>query len=201
MENEQNNQFAENSNPGWQYNSGQLASNSENSFTKNAQTINKYIVDNDVDNILFSWKASEFVNTEKDRKWYAILVIGAILLSVLIYIITKEIMSVLVILVMAVVLGVYGNVKPRSLEYSICKDGINIGEKHFNYSQFKSFSLFEDTALPSIQLMPLKRIAMPINIYISAIDADKIVETLGSYIPLETKNRDFADRLSHKLKF
>ena len=179
----------------WQYNSGQLTDN-QNLDSKEA--VKK---SNTTPKSGLNWSASEFLSHEKNGGWYMLLIIGTVILAAIIFYITKEILSVIAILVLGVATGVYGALKPRVLEYSISDHGITIGDKNYNFTQFKSFSLIEGSAMPSIQLLPQKKFAVPVSIFVSPEDIDLVINTLGNYLPFEKKQRDFVDKLSSRLRF
>ncbi|MBP7820796.1 hypothetical protein KA043_01680 [Candidatus Saccharibacteria bacterium] len=153
------------------------------------------------ENSLYAWQASEFAANEKNTSWYLILAVTAVILSAITFLITKEYLSIIVIVVLAIAVGFYGNIKPRTLSYSIEELGIKIGEKFYSFNEFKSFSVLEDMAVPSINLMPIKKLMMPISIYVAPNDLSKVADILGNYLPFEEKQRDFADKLSHRLRF
>lgn len=182
----------------WQYTSGQLSQ--ENPETKASYRI----VGEDKqqpEKTLYTWQASEFASNEKRFTWYIYLALLTIIASALIYVISRNLMSVAVLVVLAIVVGIYGNLKPRTLTYSITSTGIKIGDKYHPYSSFKSFSVLDDMSVPSIQLMPIKRLAIPISIYVAPTDINKVFESIGNSLPFEQHKRDFADKLSHKLRF
>ncbi len=80
-------------------------------------------------------------------------------------------------------------------------DQFPIGDKNYNFTQFKIFSLIEGSAMPSIQLLPQKKFAVPVSIFVSPEDIDLVINTLGNYLPFEKKQRDFVDKLSSRLRF
>jgi hypothetical protein len=100
-----------------------------------------------------------------------------------------------------IVLGVIAGIKPRVLSYGIDSKGIQVGSKHFGFESFRSFSVLDDPALPSIQLLPQKRFMVPVTLYFGPQDANKIVEILGEYLPFEHRERDFVDKLTSKIRF
>lgn len=185
----------------WTYNSGQLEPQTQP--ISQPQTVDAAETNNPAEakDGELRWSASEFVSHEKNGGWYSMLIAGTIILSVIIYFFTRELLSVIAIIVLAIATGVYGALKPRVLDYSITHSGINVGDKSYNFSQFKSFSVIEGSAVPSIQFLPQKKIAVPLSIYVSPADLDLVVETLGNYLPLEHKERDFVDKLSSRLRF
>lgn len=198
MEDEQPKEAPQVIQPQWQYQSGQLE-----------QPVAPISVDmqqpdpaaTEADSAIVRWTASEFVSHEKSAGWYILLATVAIVIAVILFIITREIFSVGVVLVLAVALAVFGNLKPRTLDYAILPDGIQIGEKRFSYTTFRSFAVLEDGPVPSIQLLPQKRFMVPITIYFAPPDLDVITESLGDFLPFEHKERDMVDKISSRFRF
>lgn len=188
--------------PQWQYQSGQLEQQGGFDQTLIQQPVEpsepSAAVDTDQ---AVRWTASEFISHEKSGSWYILLGVTAVILSAVIYFFTKEIFSVVVVIVLAAALGVFGALKPRTLDYAIYPDGLQVGEKHFTFDMFRSFAVIEDAPVPSIQFLPQKRFMVPITIYFAPNDADTIIETLGEFLPMEQKKRDFVDKLSSRIRF
>lgn len=184
-------------NPQWQYHSGKLKTEYEdydNSYkTDEAQK--------DSQNAGIIWSASEFVSHQKNTKWYVLLGIGAIVVSGILYLVTREIFSIVVVVILAIALGVFGAVKPKTLDYAIGDEGLQIGPKQFPYTTFHSFAVIDDAAIAYIQLLPQKRFMAPISIYFAPEDEKKIVDYLGGHLPLEHKKRDFTDKLASRIHF
>ena len=148
-----------------------------------------------------SWTASEFVENQKPQGWYATLAVGAVLVSGVLYFLVRDIVTVVVVAVAAILFGITGARKPRSMSYSVNNTGIQIGEKSFPYASFKSFSLIEEGAIDSIQLLPLKRLMPPISLYFPPEQEQVILETLAAYLPHEDRAHDPIDRLMKRLHF
>jgi len=148
-----------------------------------------------------SWSGSEFIDHQKNNMWYVLVFAGAIVLAGITYLLTRSIFGVVIVVLLGVIISVFGALKPRVLDYQIGPDGIQIGDKHYDYLTFRSFAIIEGAQMPSIQLLPQKRFAISLSIYFDAKDADHIVEVLGEYLPFEHRERDLADKLSSKLHF
>ncbi|MGH7194316.1 MAG: hypothetical protein ACREJM_12415, partial [Candidatus Saccharimonadales bacterium] len=148
-----------------------------------------------------TWSASEFVAHDKSFGWYAALIAGAVALAGVIYLISRDIVSVAVVIIAALLLGIYGSHKPRQQEYRLDAGGLNIGPKHFGYDEFRSFSVMKEGAFSSILFMPLKRFAVPTTIYYAPQDEDRIVSLLSDYLPLERRTHDAVDWLMHRIRF
>lgn len=125
----------------------------------------------------------------------------ALVVAGITFAITKEIFSIVVVLVLAIALAVVGGLKPRTLDYAIAPDGVTVGDKHFPYDTFRSFAIIEDAPVPSIQLLPQKRFMVPITIYFDPSEGDEIIDTLGQFLPFEHKERDMVDKISSRIRF
>jgi len=181
----------------WQYQSGQLEPSQ--GYTQPTPSVTN--ANNSQDDETFSWDPPTNAGHEKTAKWYILLAVGAIVLAVAIYAISRDVIATAVVGIVAVAVGVFASLKPRAVSYSVGPDGIAVGEKHFSYSAFKSFSVMQEAAEPYIQLMPQKRFMVPVTLYFSAADADKIANLIGEFLPYEHKEIDFIDRLSSRLHF
>ena len=148
-----------------------------------------------------TWSASEFIAHEKSSGWYAALMLAAVAFAALVYLVSRDIVSVIVILVAALLLAVYGSRKPRQIEYRVDSKGLGVGNKRFNYGEFRSFSVMPEGAFSSIVLMPLRRFAAPTSIYYPPEDEDKIVNLLSGHLPAEERRHDAIDRLMHRIRY
>jgi hypothetical protein len=155
----------------------------------------------DILNESVSWTASEFIAHEKSRSWYLGLAVVTVVFASAIYLLTKDIISVVVIIVAALIFGITGSNKPRELQYRLDRSGLTIGAKHYIYEEYKSFSVITEGAFSSINFMPLKRFAPLISIYYHPEDEKKIMSVLSAYLPYEAPRRDAVDSLMRKIRF
>jgi len=148
-----------------------------------------------------SWTASEFIAHQKSASWYVKLVLGAIIVAALVYLLTKDKISTSVVLVGALVLGFYGARKPRQLEYQIDAQGVTVGQKHYSYSNFRSFAVVPEGAFSSIIFIPMKRFATLTTIYFAPADEDRIIKLLSSILPIQEYRHDPVDQLMKRIRF
>jgi hypothetical protein len=148
-----------------------------------------------------AWTASEYVAHQKTAGWYMLLALGAIVGAALVYALTKDKISVVMIVIVAIIFGVFAARQPRVLQYRLDESGLEIGGKFYPYAMFKSFAVIQEGGIESISLMPLKRFMPILSIYFAPDDADKIVDTLGIYLPHEDRQADPIDRLMRRLRF
>ena len=147
------------------------------------------------------WTASEFIEHNKSADWYLTLGIGGAVLAAGIYLLTQDVISVVMVIIVAVIFGIFAARKPRVLEYQVDELGMHIGAKFYPYSSFKSFAVVSEDSINSIWLLPLKRFMPILTIYFAPDDNQKIIDTLGKYLPIQNHEPDFVDRLMHKLRF
>ena len=148
-----------------------------------------------------TWTASEFVEHKKSASWYGALALATVIVAGLIFLITRDKISTSVIVVAAIVLGYMAARKPRTLEYRLNEAGLMVGAKFYGYEQFKSFSVIDEGAIPSIYLLPMKRFMPSLTIYYAPADEEKIVNVLTGRLPIEERRVDTMDRFLHRIRF
>lgn len=148
-----------------------------------------------------SWTASEYIDHEKNHSWYLGIGVLSIIVAIGAYLLTRDIVSGVVILIAGGLLVAGGARKPRTLQFMIDTNGVQIGEKLYPYANFKSFAIMEEGAFSSIQLMPAQRFSPAVSLYYPPEQEELIVDSLGSFLPHEERQRDPIDRLMRRIKF
>jgi hypothetical protein len=148
-----------------------------------------------------SWTASEYVHPEKNGLWYVIFVVVVLgLIASDIFLLKSYTFSLLVV-VMAVALVVYIRRAPREIQYTLsAKQGLYIGEKLYNLTDFKAFGLIRDGEHHSIMLIPIKRFATGVSVYFPEEAGERIVDILGNVLPMENLKLDMIDLVVRKLR-
>lgn len=153
-----------------------------------------------VDDGLVYWSADEYVNIEKNGVWYALfalVVIGLIALDL--FVIKAYTFSILVS-VMAIYVVILARRPPRLINYSISDQGLYVGEKLYQFSEFKTFGLITDRGQQSIVLIPVKRFSLGVTVYFPYEMGEKIVDVLGSRLPMQELKHDIIDKIVQKLR-
>jgi hypothetical protein len=148
-----------------------------------------------------NWTASEFVAHEKSSGWYLGLTAAALVIAGFVYLITRDIISTIVVLVGAAAFGILGSRKPRQQQYNLDAGGVTIGHKRYDFSTFRSFAVMPEGAFSSIVFMPLKRFAQLTTIYYAPEDEDKIVDLISQSLPFEERKPDAVDSLMKRVRF
>ncbi|HSX29900.1 MAG TPA: hypothetical protein VLE73_05070 [Candidatus Saccharimonadales bacterium] len=145
------------------------------------------------------WTAPEFIAHHHGFGWYAGFAGITLVLVLLVYLVTRDRVSVAAILVLVVIVAVGIARPPRDVEYQLDSRGLAVGKKTYTYHQFKAFSLLDEDALTSITLEPLNRFMLPINIYFPPEAEEKIIAVLSSRLPLQPASQDFFDSLMRRV--
>lgn len=147
------------------------------------------------------WTASEYVAHQKTTKWYTVLMLTSVVAAIGAYLLTKDIISAVSIVLIALVFALTASHKPRVLTYRLDPRGLTIAQKTYEYGQFRSFAIVDEGAFSSIMLVPLKRFMPMISIYYEPADEAQIIKVLSDRLPLEQWKRDVIDSLLHKIRF
>jgi len=148
-----------------------------------------------------SWEASEYIHHSKSPMWFAGFVGLMLVLLAVAYFLTHAWTFVILVVVMAVAIGVFATRPPRTLHYALTDAGIQIEQSGYHYSDFRAFGIINDGPLYSVMLIPVKRFMPAVNIYFDENDGEKIVDILGTRLPMEDLHLDAVDRLMRRLRF
>lgn len=150
--------------------------------------------------VLFSWRAPEFVYTNKPVGWFVGL--GAfIVLLIVIAIFTRQWIGIVVLALMGIVIGIWANRKPRTLEYKISNYGVVVENKKYLFDDFKAFYEIMDYNQKTVDLVPAKRFGTLVSLPLATADADEIEDVLSKMIPKIIHTEDPIERLTRKLRF
>ncbi len=148
-----------------------------------------------------SWSASEYVAHEKSASWYFMLLGGSLLITIIVYVLNRDIITSVAILTVSLSASFFASRKPASKTYALSEKGLRVDEKLYRYEEFKSFSLVEEGAIDSVWLKPLGRFAPLLVIYFEPKDEDEIIAILSMFLPHEKRELDPIDRMMKRLRF
>lgn len=148
-----------------------------------------------------SWTASEYVAHDKNTGWYLSVVGASVVVAAVVYLITRDYISPVVVVVLGIAFAAFGARKPQVLDYQIDNSGVHIGPKHYPYELYRTFSVLEEDAVRSILLMPIQRFNLPISLYYDPADETRIVEVLGAHLPHEDRKPAVVDNFMRKIRF
>jgi hypothetical protein len=149
-----------------------------------------------------TWTASEFIAHEKSPLWYLSLLVITAALATLVLLATHDKISTAVIVIVAIIFGATAGRQPRSLQYMVDEHGITVNRAFRAYSEFKSFAVVEEGAITSVIFLPIRRVALPLSVYIEPDDEEVVVKKLSEYLPMDQNHgHDAVDRLVQRLRF
>lgn len=146
------------------------------------------------------WQAVEYLQHTKTPIWYVGFVVVVALLMVAALLLMKSWTFAILIPVMAVALIVYSHRPLRQLNYVLSSKGLHINEQLHPLGEFKSFGVMQDESLNSLILIPVKRFRPSLTVYFPTEVGERIVDTLGAYIPMQPVHLDAFDKIVRKLR-
>lgn len=157
------------------------------------------LVANEADSI--QWTASEYMAHDKTVVWYMGLIGVTVVLALVTFLVSRSIFSTVVVVLISGVIAAYAARDPKTQTYRISGREVLFAGKRYSLNEFRSFALVRDGGVPSIWLIPLRRIMPPLIMYLEPKDEDKIVDLLSEYLPHEQRDYDLLERLMRYLHF
>ena len=148
-----------------------------------------------------TWSASEYVANQKSSNWYVMLGIAAVVLGAVVWLLTRDFVPTVAVLLGVLLLGIYAGRQPRQVTYTLDDSGITIGGRFMPYHDFRSFAAVPEGAFLSIELAPLKRFAVDTTIYLDPQDEDRIIDRLSQHLPMEEAKQAISDSIMRRIKF
>lgn len=148
-----------------------------------------------------TWMAAEFIEHEKSPQWYGLLALGGFAAAAIDYWITHDLFSTGVILFAVAAFGLFAARKPREQQYGLDAQGILVGNKVYQYHDFKTFSVIDEGKAISVVFMPLKRFMPPLTIYLTPDIEEKVLNFLSAFLPFEQHRADAVDSLLRRIRF
>jgi hypothetical protein len=148
-----------------------------------------------------SWVGDEYLMHHKDHSWYLWLVVAFLGLSGFIYLITRDLLTVVMIVVVGFAIGVMAARQPRQLEFTLDKRFIEIDQKRYPYSAFKSFQVAEEHGVRYLEFVPIKRLMPPLSIYYPQDKEEEIAKLISAKLPYYEHDDDFIEALFKKIRF
>lgn len=159
------------------------------------------------DDLAIRWRAPKFIFYKKDGRWYGIVIGTSVALLALAWFLQEALLISIWLLVPVVVLGVVAllsrsAVQPPIIEYALTEDGIMVGDRHYAYADFRSFSVIDMDNHYVLRLWPKTRYLLPLTILLSdeVIPAD-IKEILSELLPEGDHEATLADWIAHYTRF
>lgn len=147
------------------------------------------------------WSASEFIEHYKSPVWYIGLAGVTLVAASVTYLLTKDVITTVMLGIIGLAFGVVAGRPPRTLSYRMTGDGVYVQDKFTPFYDFKSFSVTDEGAVSMISLVPLKRFMPLTYIYYPPEQEDPIMAVLSEKLPYEERRNDPIDNLMRRLRF
>jgi hypothetical protein len=194
----------------WQHDTDDDANKIADSYTPQPQPDDedpiveddKYQVPKMVDSQnIVHWSADEYINQEHSLLWFVAFVAVVLgLIAMDIFMMKSYTFSVLVV-IMAITVIILIRRPSQTVNYTLSADhGLYIGEKLYNFDEFKSFGIIRDSGRNSIMLIPVKRFAAGVSVYFPDDVGERIVDIIGARLPMVSQKLDIVDVIVRKLR-
>ncbi len=149
---------------------------------------------------IFAWKSPDFVQYQRDNRWYVIVCAVAVVLAGLLA--WQGIWTgVVLVIVAAVIFIISSRIKPKEIICAVYAEGVVVGGKAYEYGDFKSFWISTGELL-KLKLQRTGRIAGQVEMPLQNIDANQIRLYISKHLPEEAeKGEDLVDMVNRILRF
>jgi hypothetical protein len=141
------------------------------------------------------WQAPEYVQERRSPWWFIAFWAVAIILMVLAAFVMRSWSFAILVPAMAAALTIYSHRPPHMIGYVLSSKGLYINEKLHPMSEFRSFGILKEEAIPSLMLIPVRRFRPGLTVHFPEETGEAIVDLLGSRIPMQELKFDIFDRV------
>ncbi|MEQ1561475.1 MAG: hypothetical protein ABL899_01990 [Nitrospira sp.] len=147
-----------------------------------------------------SWKAPEYIHSEKTTDWYWIVGIITISIAVIAVILNNIIFGILIVTA-SFTLSLFASRKPSLVDITIDNSGVTSGKIKYPYSNLESFWVETRDAHHRI-ILKSKKLFMPfIVLLIENADPEQIHSTLSKYLKEEEHTEPLLEKIIIYLGF
>lgn len=140
------------------------------------------------------WQSLERPYHQKKMSWYLKLICAAILISIVFYLLTKDLTTITSIDIGLFVLSIYGSKKPKTVNFKLNSYNLTIANRQYSLMNFKSFYSKELTDdLHEISFFPIKRFAISITVCVPVGLIDQAEDIISTKLPLMESRTTLVD--------
>lgn len=150
---------------------------------------------------VITWEADEYIAHEKSRQWYIAVLAGSIVIAALVYVLNRDIITALLVLVALAGLAAFGARRPRRQQYAVAPEGIQVGKMFYSFADFRSFAVAEEKTGYSLVFVSLKRFVPAINVYVPEAYEQAVIDLVSSILPMEPHTPDVVERFMSRIRF
>jgi len=150
--------------------------------------------------VLLSWSAPEYEHRARHPHWWLWPGGGALAFVLLGILIHSYFFVAFVVLAFIVVL-MYGRRAPRTMDFSVTREGMMVGRGLHRFTDIKSFWIF-DAAEPYELSLEIDRITAPyLRLPLGELHPNKIRAVLSDFLPEEQHKEFMSDHFARALGF
>ncbi len=152
--------------------------------------------------IIYQWTLKEYVQHERNRRWY--FVMGILGVALVAYsIISANYLFALIIILFGIVLYLHDVQEPLEVPFAITETGVILGRKYYRYSELSSFwMIYNPPEVKNLYFSLNNVVRHRLQIPLLDYDPRPIREVLNQYLveDLEQEEEPFSDRLGRLFK-
>ncbi|HEU5122019.1 MAG TPA: hypothetical protein VFT59_04175 [Candidatus Saccharimonadales bacterium] len=146
------------------------------------------------------WQAKEYIHHDKNTIWFIVFGLVVVVLMAAAIFLMDSISFAILVPVMAAALLVYIHRPPRTLDYTLGRQGLHVNDHLYSFSEFKGFGVIRDGEEYSVMLIPVKRFRPGVVVYFPEEAGEAIVDMLGARLPMLKLELDLVDKIIRKLR-
>lgn len=147
-----------------------------------------------------AWTSPEGIKVHRELWWYiafGVVLIGLMALAILVF---KSPTFAILLPIMTVALFLLSEKTPQNINYAISPKGIYVGDKLYDFSEFRAFGITRENNQHSAILLPVKRFSPGLTLYFSEKEGERIVDMLGARLPMQEIKPDALEKLIRMIK-
>lgn len=150
---------------------------------------------------LLKWQAPEYEHRHKSRRWFIIMWSIFALLIIRAFL-NKGFIEIVVWLLFAVVLTIYGKREPKTITFAITSKGISAGKHFYSFDELDSFWIFYDPPdTKNISFVLKYHLANHLHIPLGDTNPLKVREILINILPEVEQKETLAEEVFKALRF
>ncbi|HEX6258734.1 MAG TPA: hypothetical protein VFZ48_04600 [Candidatus Saccharimonadales bacterium] len=150
------------------------------------------------DNI--SWDAPEFIHHEKSAAWFGVFALVILAALSFVLLVMHDYILAIVVTVMAIALFVFARRPLHMVRYTLSSKGLHIGQQFHPLTSYRAFGVVQDGEHFAVILLPVKRFALAKFVYFPQEQGERIVDFLGSYLPMDPIKMDIVESIFRKIR-
>ncbi|HEY8108860.1 MAG TPA: hypothetical protein VIF43_02530 [Patescibacteria group bacterium] len=149
---------------------------------------------------ILAWEAKEFVEYDRNKKWY----VGALVLGVLLVagaLVLQQWLAAAVFALATYVVVRHAGDKPRTLSISISKLGVEVADRFYPFSELRTFWIIYHPPVKTLTLQRTDRFKPLVKLSLADIDPLAVQNALKDHLAEQAKeSEDFVDKLSRWIR-